>query len=97
MTQDLLKSLPLENHKNIGSFTNIGPDPLENRKAINLHAIIGPLAKKKNVIKVGPPLTELSGSYHRKSDEADWNTFSDLFSVHHWAIGFFKLEIVYTL
>ena len=71
MTQDLLKSPPpLENHKNIGSFTNIGPDPLENRKAINLHAIIGPLAKKKRY-QSWTPLTELSGSYHRKSDEAD--------------------------
>ena len=84
-------------HKNIGSLSNIGTDPLEKKhKAtkkparIQCWAIIGTPAKrhlngvslagrrrsaysgalilsplidsKKNVVKVGPPLTKLSGS-----------------------------------
>ena len=68
---------PPENHKNIGLLSNTGRDPLEIatqkfQASIQCWAIIGTPAYsaicilpplKKNV-KVGPPLTKLSGSAH---------------------------------
>ena len=36
---------PVENHKNMGSFSNTGPDP-SYQASIQCRAIIGPLAKR---------------------------------------------------
>ena len=37
---------PLENHKNIGLLSNIGPDSLATYASVQCRAIIGPLAKR---------------------------------------------------
>ena len=42
---------PLENHKNVGFFSNTGPDPLKNHKATKLAFNIGPSsARQRNAI-----------------------------------------------
>ena len=88
--------LPLENYKNIGFLSNIGPDPLKITKLPIQHSMLGhhrpasetpfkwrfaggpfkcpansgiwilpPLIKKKKTyVKVGPSLTNFSGSPH---------------------------------
>ena len=68
---------PLRNHKNIGSLSNFGPDPLINHKATKPAVNVGqsstrqrnailkvtiPHKLNKNVVKVGPPLAKPSGS-----------------------------------
>ena len=71
---------PLENHKNIGFFSNTGPDPLKIVKLPSQHSILGhnryasetPFNSGIWIIpppiklkkKVEPPLTKLSGSPH---------------------------------
>ena len=37
---------PLNNHKNIGSLSNTGPEPLKNQASIQCWAIIRPPAKR---------------------------------------------------
>ena len=84
---------PLKNHENIGFLSNTGPDPLKNHKAIKLAFNVGkrnaiywwyldpssPHQAKKNIVKVGPPLTKLSGSAHVKG--------GTLGHSHHKSIG----------
>ena len=64
-------------------LSNTGPDPLKNQKATKPTFNVGPssarfmwyldplsthqLESKKNVIKVGPPLSKLSGSEYAMS------------------------------
>ena len=69
---------PLKNHKATKPAFNVGPSPVHQRNAISMAFrwwvddgplivvfwIIPPLINYKNVIKVGPPLTKLSGSAH---------------------------------
>ena len=74
-----VRTSSLKNHKNIRFPSNTGPDPLKKHKATKRaiigmaakrHVDVGPLmvvfasSQKKNVFKVGPPLTKLSGSAH---------------------------------
>ena len=67
----------LKNQRNIGFLSNTSPDPQKNHKATKPAIIatfvicldpLSPLEKKiknkKNVVKVGPPLTKISGSAH---------------------------------
>ena len=63
----------LKNHK-AGLLSNTGPDPLKNHKAtkrafnIEPTSVLDPLSPhsstKKPLVRVGPPLTKLSGSAH---------------------------------
>ena len=58
---------PLKNHKNIGFSGNTGLNPLKNRSyqaSIQCWVIIGTPAKRHLFVKVGLPLTKLSGSAH---------------------------------
>ena len=63
----------LKNYKNVGLSSNTGPDPLKIYKATKPAFNVGSSSTrqrnvinliKKIVVKVGPPLTELSGSAH---------------------------------
>ena len=66
---------PLKNHKTIGFSSNTGMDLLKNHKVTKPAVNVGPSLvrqslpsstkkkqQQKNVVKVGPPLTKLSGS-----------------------------------
>ena len=72
---------PLKNHKNIGFFSNTGPEPMKNQVSTSQHSMLGhhrPASKtllalfgsslphylKEKNVRVGPPLTKLSGSAH---------------------------------
>ena len=70
---------PMKNHKNKGFLSNTGPDHLKNHNATKPAFIVGgtmmarfewyfdpiyPYQSKKNVGRVGPHLTKLSGSAH---------------------------------
>ena len=62
----------MANHKNIGFLSKTGPEPLKITKLLRQHSILGrnlhgsetPFKQPKNVVKVGPPLSKLSGSAH---------------------------------
>ena len=53
---------PLKNHKTKGFLCNTGPDLLKNHEATK-PACNSP-HQLKNLVKIGPPLTKLSGSAH---------------------------------
>ena len=64
---------PLKNHKATKPEFNVGRSSARQgnviemafrRRANSGNRIISPLSQKKNVIKVGPPLTKVSGSAH---------------------------------
>ena len=72
---------PLKNHKTTKPAFNVGPSLARQRNAIKIairwRAHNGPLivlfgsylpSSTKNVVKVGQPLTKLSGSAHARSD-----------------------------
>ena len=63
----------MANHKNIGFLSKTGPEPLKITKLLRQHSILGrhrhtsetPFKQsKKNVVKVGPPLSKISGPAH---------------------------------
>ena len=70
---------PLKNHKATKPAFNVGPSSACKRNAIEMtfrwradggpHIVVfgSPLQLKKTVVKVGPPLTKLSGSAHALS------------------------------
>ena len=57
---------PLENHKVTNPAFNVGPSSAYQRKGIKM--VLDPLSRLplKKVVRVGPPLTKLSGSAHGK-------------------------------
>ena len=53
---------PAKNHKNIGFLSNTGQHPLKNRGiAYSCIWILSPLINQRKIVRVGPPLTKLSG------------------------------------
>ena len=67
---------PPEKSQKYRVYGNTGPNPLKNcsyQASIQCWAIIGTPAKRHLFVKVGPPLTKLSGSAHATlSKEGSW-------------------------